>query len=365
VNDRRGDAAERGAKAAPLDGVAGGPLTLFASDNYAGAHPDVLAAIAAANEGWARAYGDDEWTARLLDRLRELFGDVESFPVFNGTGGNVTVISALLRPHEAVICPETAHINVDECGAPERVAGVKLVDVPTPDGKLTPVLVQPRLTGFGDQHHVQARLVSISQSSELGTVYTPEEIEMLAKQAHQAGLLLHMDGARLVNAAAALDLELRELTSDCGVDVLTLGGTKSGLLGAEAVVFFRPELATPYLYARKQGTQLASKMRYVSAQLLRLFEGDLWRKTAGHANAMARRLGAAAAAVPGVKLAYPVQANAVFAALPAAAIRRLHERYHFYVWDEKAGVIRLMCSWQTTPADVDELVAELRMAVAG
>lgn len=365
MSDGRRHAAERGAEGAPLYGAAGGPLTLFASDNYAGAHPDVLVAVAAANEGWARAYGDDDWTARLRDRLRELLGDVESFPVFNGTGGNVTVLSALLRPHEAVICPETAHINVDECGAPERVAGAKLVDVPTPDGKLTPVLVRPRLTGFGDQHHAQARVVSISQSSELGTVYTPEEIGTLADQAHQAGLLLHMDGARLVNAAAALDLELRELTADCGVDVLTLGGTKSGLLGAEAVVFFRPELAASYLYARKQGTQLASKMRYVSAQLLRLFEGDLWRQTAGHANAMARRLGAAAAAVPGVKLAYPVQANAVFAALPAAAIRRLHEGYHFYVWDEEAGVIRLMCSWQTTPDDVDELVAKLRLAVVG
>ena len=233
-----------------------------------------------------------------------------------------------------MICPETAHINVDECGAPERITGAKLVDVPTPDGKLTPELLRPRLVGFGDQHHVQARLVSISQSTELGTVYTPAEISALAQAAHAAGLLLHMDGARLVDAAEALGLGLRELTADCGVDVLTLGGTKSGLLGAEAAVFFRPESAAAYLYARKQGTQLASKMRFISAQLLRLFEGDLWRETAAQANTMARRLGDAVAAVPGVALAYPVQANAVFAALPAAAIERLHERYHFYVWDE-------------------------------
>ena len=219
----------------------------------------------------------------------------------------------MLRPYEAVICPETAHINVDECGAPERIAGAKLVDVPTPDGKLTPELLRSRLTGFGDQHHVQARVASISQSTELGTVYTPEEIAALAGIAHEAGLLLQMDGARLVNAAEALGLELRELTTDCGVDVLTLGGTKSGLLGAEAVVFFRRELAADYLYARKQGTQLASKMRFISAQLLCLFDGDLWRETAGHANAMARRLGDAVAATPGVALAYPVQANAVFA----------------------------------------------------
>jgi threonine aldolase len=345
--------------------VSGPPLALFASDNYAGAHPAVLAAVAAANAGWARAYGDDEWTVRLRDKLRELLGDVEAFPVFNGTGGNVTALSAVLRPYEAVICPETAHINVDECGAPERIAGAKLVDVPTTDGKLTPELLRSRLTGFGDQHHVQARVASISQSTELGTVYTPDEISGLARTAHEAGLLLHIDGARLVNAAEALGLELRELTSDCGVDVLTLGGTKSGLLGAEAVVFLRPELAAGYLYARKQGMQLASKMRFISAQLLCLFEGDLWRETAGHANAMARRLGDAVAATPGAELAYPLQANAVFAVLPAAAIERLHERYHFYVWDEDAGVVRLMCSWQTTPADVEELAAALAEATAG
>lgn len=343
----------------------GAPLTLFASDNYAGAHPAVLETVAAANAGWAPAYGDDAWTARLRERMRELLGEVEVFPVFNGTGGNVTALAAALRPFEAVICPDTAHINVDECGAPERITGAKLVDVPTPDGKLTPELLRSRLVGFGDQHHVQARVVSISQSTELGTVYSPDEITALAETAHRAGLLLHVDGARLANAAEALGLDLRRLTTDCGVDLLTLGGTKSGLLGAEAVVFFRPELAAGYLYARKQGTQLASKMRFLSAQLLRLFEDGLWRETAGHANAMARRLGDAAAAVPGVELAYPVQANAVFAALPAAAIDRLHERYHFYVWDEPTGVVRLMCSWQTTSGDVDALAAALRDAVAG
>jgi threonine aldolase len=341
------------------------PLTLFASDNYAGAHPAVLEAVAEANAGWARAYGDDEWTARLRVRLRELFGDVEAFPVFNGTGGNVTALAAVLRPFEAVICPETAHINVDECGAPERITGAKLVDVPAPDGKLTPELLRSQLVGFGDQHHVQARLVSISQSSELGTVYSPDEIRALAGVAHDAGLLLHVDGARLVNAAEALGLELRSLTTECGVDVLTLGGTKSGLLGAEAVVFFRSELAEDYVYARKQGMQLASKMRFISAQLLCLFRHDLWRETAGHANAMARRLRDALDAVPGVAIAYPVEANAVFATLPTTAIERLHERYHFYVWDEGVGVVRLMCSWQTRPSDVDALAAAVGDAVAG
>ena len=362
MSERREDSIAGAEVTAPAS--AAGPRTLFASDNYAGAHPDVLQAVVAANGGWAPAYGNDPWTARLRERLRELFGDVEPFPVFNGTGGNVTALASILRPHEAVICPETAHINVDECGAPERAAGAKLIGVPTPDGKLTPDLVRPRLVGFGDQHHVQARVLSISQSTELGTVYTPDEIRALARQAHEAGLLLHVDGARLVNAAESLGLDLRALTTDCGIDVLTLGGTKSGLLGGEAVVFFRPGLADGYLYARKQGTQLASKMRFVSAQLLSLFEDDLWRRVAGHANAMARRLSAAVAEIPGVGSAYPVQANAVFATLPAAAIERLHERYHFYVWDEAGGVIRLMCSWQTTSEDVDELVAALRAAAA-
>jgi threonine aldolase len=363
VSRRSGQGDQRSAAAAAARVTAGAPLTLFASDNYAGAHPAVLEAVAAANRGYARAYGDDEWTARLRVRLRELLGDVSAFPVFNGTGGNVTALSAVLRPFEAVICPETAHINVDECGAPERITGAKLVDVPTPDGKLTPGLLRSRLVGFGDQHHVQARVLSISQSTELGTVYTPDEIAALAEVAHGAGLLIHVDGARLVNAAAALGVELRDLTTRCGVDVLTFGGTKSGLLGAEAVVFFRPELATGYLYARKQGTQLASKMRYISTQLVRLLEDDLWREIAGHANAMARRLGEAIAAVPGVALAYPVDANAVFAALPATAIERLHERYHFYVWDEATGVVRFMCSWQTAPDEVDALAAAVRDAV--
>jgi threonine aldolase len=347
-----------------VSGAAGAPLTLFASDNYAGAHPAVMDAVAEANAGWARAYGDDPWTEALRERLRELLGDVEPFPVFNGTGGNVTALAAVLRPYEAVICPETAHINVDECGAPERLAGAKLIDVPTPDGKLTPDVVRSRLVGFGDQHHVQARVVSISQSTELGTVYTPDEIAALADTAHAAGLLLQVDGARLVNAAEALGVELRDVTTGPGADLLTLGGTKSGLLGAEAVVFLRPELAAGYLYARKQGTQLASKMRFISAQLLRLFEGDLWRETAGHANAMARRLGDGVAAAPGVGLAHPVQANAVFAVLPPPVIERLHDQYHFYVWDEQASVVRWMCSWQTTPDDVDGLLTALREATS-
>ena len=337
---------------------------LFASDNYAGVHPAVLAAIAAANGGFAPAYGDDDWTLALRQRMREVFGDVDTFPVFNGTGGNVTALATVMRPHEAVICAETAHINVDECGAPERFAGCKLLDLPMPDGKLTPDLVRGALGGVGDQHHVQARVVSITQATELGTVYTPAETSALGETAHAAGLLLHVDGARLVNAAAGLGTGLREISTDCGVDVLTFGGTKSGLLGGEAVVFFRRDLAEQYLFVRKQGMQLASKMRFVSAQLLRLLEGDLWRETAGHANAMAQRLAAVVAGIPGARVAYPVQANAVFVALPAAVRDRLLEDYRFYTWDEQTGVVRWMCSWQTTPEDIDRLAAALREAVA-
>lgn len=338
---------------------------LFASDNYAGVHPAVLEAIAAANHGWEPAYGDDRWTAALRHRLMELFGAVAVFPVFNGTGGNVTALATLTHPWQAVICPDTAHIHVDECGAPERFAGCKLVDVPTAAGKLTPAQLTDAVVGIGDQHHVQARVVSISQSTELGTVYTPAEIGALAEVAHAAGLLLHVDGARLANAAVSLGTSLRATSADAGVDVLTLGGTKSGLLGGEAVLFLRPGLDAAYPFVRKQGTQLASKMRFVSAQLLRLFEGDLWRETAGHANSMARRLADALEGVPGVRLAYPVQANAVFAALPARAIERLLRVYRFYAWDEQAGVVRWMCSWQTSPGDVDEFAAAVRDAATG
>ena len=341
-----------------------GRRVLFASDNYAGVHPAVLEAIAEANGGWAPAYGDDAVTLQLSVRMREVFGAVAAFPVFNGTGGNVTALASIIRPFEAVICAETAHINVDECAAPERFTGAKLVDLPTLDGKLTPEQLARAVVGVGDQHHVQVRVVSITQPTELGTLYTLEETRALSDVAHGLGLLVHMDGARLANAAVALDAGLDELTAGCGVDVLTFGGTKNGLLGAEAVVFFAEEPARRYRYVRKQGTQLPSKMRFISAQLLRLLKDDLWRENAAHANSMARRLAGAAVGVPGVRLAYPAQANAVFVALPPAVDERLLRKYRYYVWDESAGVVRWMCSWQTGPDDVDELAAALREASA-
>jgi len=341
----------------------------FASDNNSGAHPDVLVAIAQANDGHVVAYGDDDYTAAARRRFREHFGEqAEAFLVFNGTGANVLALQALARPHEAVICPETAHLNVDECGAPERIAGVKLLAAPTPDGKLTPEMVAERLARVGDQHASQPRIVSISESTELGTVYTAEEIGALAGLAHEHEMLLHLDGARLANAAAGLDLPLRALTTDAAVDVFTFGGTKNGLLLGDAIVFLRPELSRDFLFIRKQSMQLASKMRFLAAQFDALLGGDLWHRNASRANAMARRLADAISAIDGAELAYPVEANGVFATMPKPAIERLraalpHE-LPFYVWDESTGTIRLMCSWDTTEEDVDGLASALAAALS-
>jgi threonine aldolase len=341
----------------------------FASDNNSGAHPDVLDAIAAANEGHVVAYGDDDYTAATRERFRRHFGELsEPFLLFNGTGANVTAIDALTEAHEAVICTEVAHMHVDECGAPERVAGTKLLTVPTGNGKLSPADVRRWESRRGDEHQAQPRVVSITQATELGTVYTPQEITAIADAAHELGMRVHVDGARLANAAASLDLPLRALTTDAGVDVVSFGGTKNGLLLGDAVVFLRPELAETYRYIRKQLGQLASKMRFLAAQFDALLEGDLWLANASHANTMARRLAGAVGRIEGAELAYPVEANGVFVTLPALAIDRLREALPaalpFYVWDEAAGTIRLMCSWDTTPDDVDGLAGALRTALA-
>lgn len=332
----------------------------FASDNNAPVHPAILEAIAAANAGHVRAYGDDRFTQAMEARFREHFGPAaRAHCVFGGTGANVLGLQALARPHEAVLCARGAHIDVDECGAPEHYTGCKLLPLETPDGKLTPELVDRHVHGVGDQHHVQPRVVSITQSTEVGTVYEAREIRALAEYAHSRAMYLHVDGARLANAAAALDVPLRAIATDAGVDVLSFGGTKNGLMGAEAVVFLNPAIGNEFRFLRKQGMQLASKMRYLSAQLARVLEGDLWRHNAAHANAMARRLGEQAAAVRGVELAWPVQANGVFAVLPRAWIAPLQERSFFYVWDEERSIVRWMCSFDTTAEDVDGLVAAL------
>ena len=340
----------------------------FASDNYAGVHPEVLAAIAEANVGHAPAYGADPWTARFGELARELFGDeAEAFPVFNGTGANVLSLQAALPRWGAVVCAETAHIHCDEGGAPEKMGGIKLLTVPTPDGKLTPELVERQAWGWGDEHRAQPLAVSISQTTELGTRYTPDEVRALAEHAHAHGMILHMDGSRLGNAAARLGCPLAAITSDAGVDVLSLGGTKNGLLGAEAVVAIRPSAAPGLPYLRKLNMQLGSKMRFISAQLLALYEGDLWLRSAAHANAMADRLSSGivaltgSGAVPGLALAQPTESNAVFAAMPHAVRERARERFRFYDWPGDDSLVRLMCAFDTTPDDVDELLA----AIAG
>ena len=328
------------------------PARSFASDNNAGVHPAVLAAV---NQGHVVGYGDDAHTRSAERRFREHFGaGAEVFPVFNGTGANVLCLKALTKPHQAVICSEAAHIQVDECGAPEAWTGCKLLPLRTTDGKLTPRAVESACHGIGDQHHVQPRVISLAQSTEMGTVYRPKEVEALARFAHSRGMLLHLDGARISNAAASLGLSLREATRDLGVDALSFGGTKNGLMGADAVVLFRKELVPDFKFLRKQGMQLASKMRFLSAQLEALLTDDLWRRNAGHANRMARLLEARVRRMRGVKVVQKVEANGVFVQLPRRAIARLRKRYFFYTWDEEASVVRWMCSWDTTESDIED-----------
>ena len=337
----------------------------FASDNAATVHPEVVAAINRANEGHTFGYGHDPMTEALAERFGEHFGErARAFPVWGGTAANVLCLRAACRPWEGVVCAETAHLNVDECGAPEAIAGVKLMAAPAEDGKLTPESVERRLGREGDEHAVQPRVVSISQCTELGTVYTLAELEAIVHLAHARGLLVHVDGARLANAAAALEVPLRALTTDVGVDMLSFGGTKNGLLGAEAVVFLEPRLADGFEYLRKQSMQLASKMRFLSAQLDALLSEELWLRLAGNANAMARLLAERVCELPGVRITRPVEANAVFAVIPQQAIVTLLERYDFYVWDESASEVRWMCSWDTTAEDVEQFSAAVAEAVA-
>jgi threonine aldolase len=343
------------------------PSRSFASDNNASVHPEVLEAIRRANDGPAAAYGDDPHTELAVEKFREQFGaDVAVFFVFNGTAANVLSLQALTRPFHAVLCPESSHIYTDECGAPEKFTGCKLVPLSAPDGKLIVETVAHAYHGIGDQHHVQPRVISITQATEMGTVYDPAEIEALARFAHERNMLVHVDGARLANAVAAQgpSLSLRQATRDLGADVLSFGGTKNGLMGAEAVVFFRPELAEDFLFVRKQGMQLASKMRYMSAQMEALLTNDLWRRNAEQANRMARLLEDEVRKIPRIKIMFPVEANGVFAQIPRDAIQKIQERYFFYVWIEEKSVVRWMCSFDTTEEDVREF-AEFVKTVVG
>lgn len=336
----------------------------FASDNSAGIHPAVLDAISAANVGHAFAYGEDRWTQSVEQLFREQFGaEARAFLVWSGTAANVLSLRAACKPWEAAICADSAHLNVDEAGASEAIAGIKLLTVETEHGRLTPELVDSRIVRVGDVHAVQPRVISISQATELGTLYGRDEIAALSEQARQRGLVLHMDGARLANAAAALDLPLRALTTDVGVDVLSFGGTKSGLLGAEAIVFLNPTLADGFQYLRKQSLHLASKMRFLAAQFQALLRDDLFRELASHANAMAARLAEQVGRLPGIEITHPVESNAVFATLPHPAIGRLREEFDFYVWDERRDEIRWMSAWDTTEDDIAALVNAVRAAV--
>ncbi len=339
----------------------------FASDNYAGVHPEILTALADANEGHQVAYGGDVYTERLQVMMKQHFGDrTEAFPVFNGTGANVTGLTAMMPRWGAVISAKTAHINSDEGGAPERVSGLKLLTVTTPDGKLTPELIDQEAWGWGDEHRAQPLVVSITQTTELGTLYSIDEIKAITSHAHAKGMTVHMDGARIANAAAALGVGLHEFTTDAGVDVLSFGGTKNGMLYGEAIVVLNPDAVAGILYLRKLSMQLASKMRFVSAQFLALFEDDLWLRSASHANAMAGHLRRSledaieAGTITGLGFAQDTTANAVFAILPTGSADRLRESFRFYDWDAAAGEVRWMCSFDTTEADIDAFVAAIK-----
>lgn len=351
------------------------PSCSFASDNTAGIAPAVLDALAAANEGHAAPYGADRWTAAFDDHIADLFGpDATGLLTYGGTGANVVALATLVRPWEGVVCPASAHINVDECGAPERFTGCKLIDVETADGKLRPADVAGTLGSVGFVHAVQPGAISITQVTEYGTVYSVEELRVLCSTAHDAGLRVHMDGARIANAAAALGVAVGEFTTEVGVDVLSFGATKNGAAFGEAVVVFDPVLAEPAAFLRKQAGQLASKMRFVAAQFVALLEDERWLRQATHANAMAQRLAVQAGAVDGVEITQAPEANAVFARLARPVIDELAVWSPFYVWApdreaELGGVlphdeVRWMTSWATTADDVDRFVAGIAAACA-
>ena len=336
----------------------------FGSDNHSGISPEIMQAIADANTGHALAYGDDEWCQKAEDVFRKYFGPTAKvYFVFNGTGANTLSIDLMCRSHEAVVCAETAHINVDECGAPQRVVGCRLLAVDTPDGKLTPALVKTRLHGFGFEHHSQPKAISITQSTELGTLYTLEEVRALSELAHNHNMYLHMDGARLANAAVALGCSFKEMTTDCGVDILSFGGTKNGMLMGESVVVLNPSLDVDAKYRRKQMTQLASKMRFTAAQFIAYLESGLWQRNAEHSNMMAKRLEEAVRQVDGVEVVYPVQVNSVFARLPREAWQALQKEHFFYDWDFDRDEVRWMCSFDTTEDDIDTFITDLKMVM--
>ncbi len=342
------------------------PARSFASDNNAGVHPEILEVIVRANHGHVVAYGDDPYTRSAVKKFEEHFGpDIAVFFTFNGTGANVLSLQAVTQSFQSVLCTDYAHINCDECGAPEKHTGCKLIPLPHQDGKITLDSVRQAYHGIGDQHHSQPRVISITQSTEMGTVYQPEEIQALARFAHERGMFLHVDGARIANAAASLGQTLRQATRDLGVDVLSFGGTKNGILGGEAVVFFQRELGRDFLYLRKQGMQLASKMRFIAAQFEALLTDDLWRRSAEHANRMARLLEKEISGIPRVKVVWKVESNGVFAQIPRDSIEKIKQHYFFYMWIEEESIVRWMCSFDTTEDDIHKFAKVVAEAVKG
>jgi threonine aldolase len=333
----------------------------FASDNYSGVHPEIMEALIKANSGHASSYGADEFTARAFKRFNTYFGnDIDIYLVYNGTGANVLGLSAITHSFNSIICSDLAHINVDESTAPEKFMGCKLVTIPTVDGKIYPDQIEAKIQRKEDQHHPQAKVISISQSTEYGTVYTREEIKAISAVAKKHNLYLHMDGSRISNAAVSLQKDFREFTRDAGVDVLSFGGTKNGMMFGEAVIFFDANLANHMKYIRKQGMQLHSKGRFIGAQFEALLSNDLWKRSATHANMMAQKLAAGLRNIPGINITQSVDANSIFAVMPASIIPTLQEEHFFYVWNERTNEVRLMCSFDTTEEEINNFLKRIK-----
>lgn len=333
----------------------------FGSDNFAGVSPEIMKALQKASENHQISYGDDIYTQRAIEDFEEIFGpDIKVYFVYNGTAANILGLSVFARSYNSVVCAETAHINVDECGATEKQIGCKLITLPTPDGKLNVPLIKRHIHGFGDQHHSQPKIISISQCTELGTVYTPEEIRKITEFAHERGMYVHMDGARFANAVAYLDCDPKELTVEAGIDVMSFGGTKNGMMFGEAVILFNKEFYKEVKFIRKQQMQLHSKMRFIGAQFSALLKNDLWIKNAEHANRMARKLAQELTEFPDITITQAVEANSVFAKIPMENIEILQSKCFFYVWDENEDIVRWMCAFDTEEDDIDDFIDILR-----
>lgn len=336
----------------------------FGSDNFSGVLPEVLKALIDANYGHEISYGGDQYTEKAISKFKQVFNDdIEVFFTFNGTGANIVGLASCLNSFNSIICAETAHIHVDECGAVEKLTGCKILTLPTFDGKLTKELIEKYMHGFGFEHHSQPGAISITQCTELGTVYTPEELKEICDYAHSFGLYVHMDGARIANAVAYLDVDIKEITVNAGIDVLSFGGTKNGMMFGEAVIFFNKELARNTKYIRKQSMQLFSKMRFIGAQFDAILTDNLWLRSAKHANNMARLLAKEVENIPNVKITQEVESNEVFAIIPRSVIEDLKEQFFFYMWDENASEVRWVCSFDTTENDIMRFVVLLKSLI--